>query len=123
MVFPNNILTLEHLSGAKIEFNAYDALKLISNDSIDIKVSCSKTWHESRDTANLEKKKPFDWTFSTDYSGSMTGPFLATPTDERIDIERLKQMEKILFYHELMLFEDELHDNGIASCTVKIVRS
>lgn len=44
-------------------------------------------------------------------------------TDERINIERLKEKEKILFYQELMLYEDELHDNGIASSTVKIVRS
>lgn len=35
-------------------------------------------------------------------------------------MERLKEKEKILFYQELMLYEDELHDNGIAQCTVKI---
>lgn len=36
-------------------------------------------------------------------------------------MEMLKQKEKILFYHEMMLYEDELHDNGISSCTIKIV--
>lgn len=44
-----------------------------------------------------------------------------TETEERIDIEKLKAKEKILFYQELMLYEDELHDNGISSCTIKIV--
>lgn len=122
MVFPNNIMQLVHASGVQIEFNALEALKLVSNGKLDIKVSCSDTWKESRDPSHLEEKiKPFDWTFSTDYKGSVTGPAIITPTEERINIERLKQKEKILFYHELMLFEDELHDNGIASCTVKIV--
>lgn len=68
-----------------------------------------------------EKLKPFDWTFSSDYCGTLNKLFKITPTEERINIERLKEKEKILFYHDLMLYEDELHDNGIASCTVKIV--
>jgi type 2A phosphatase activator TIP41 len=68
-----------------------------------------------------QKIKPFDWTFSNDYKGTITGPVQVTPTEERIDIEKLKEKEKILFYQELMLYEDELHDNGISSCTIKIV--
>lgn len=44
-----------------------------------------------------------------------------TDTDERINVEKLKQKEKILFYQDFTLYEDELHDNGIASCSVKIV--
>lgn len=42
-------------------------------------------------------------------------------TDERIDLEKLKRKDKILFYTDLTLFEDELHDNGIASLSVKMV--
>ncbi|KAK4886680.1 hypothetical protein RN001_002951 [Aquatica leii] len=121
MVFPNNILYISHTSGVQIEFNALDALKLVSSGKLDLKVSCSETWMESRDPSNLgEKIKPFDWTFTTNYNGTLSGPVSTEPTEERINIERLKEREKILFYHELMLFEDELHDNGIASCTVKI---
>ncbi|KAF5308104.1 hypothetical protein FQR65_LT00647 [Abscondita terminalis] len=121
MVFPNNTLLLSHTSGIKIEFNALDALKLVSSGQLDLKVSCSESWMESRDPSNLEQKiKPFDWTFTTNYSGTLSGPVCIEDTDERINIERLKEREKILFYHDLMLFEDELHDNGIASCTVKI---
>lgn len=44
-------------------------------------------------------------------------------TDERIDLEKLKRKDKILFYVDLTLFEDELHDNGIASLNVKMVSS
>lgn len=69
----------------------------------------------------MDEVKPFDWTFTTDYKGTLTGGFVVTPTDTRIDIEKLRQREKILFYHDLLLFEDELHDNGTAVCSVKIV--
>lgn len=69
-----------------------------------------------------EKIKPFDWTFSSDYCGTLSENIKIAPTEERIDIEKLKQKEKILFYQDLMLYEDELHDNGISSCTIKIVR-
>lgn len=53
--------------------------------------------------------------------GTMSG-FEVEETSERIDVNKLKQKEKILFYHDITLFEDELHDNGIAVCSVKIVR-
>lgn len=122
MVFPHNTLSLTHSSGATITFKALDALAPVKNHRLDLKVACSAAWKETRDQANMEEKiKPFDWTFTTDYAGSLSSDFTVEDTDERIDIERLKQKEKILFYEELMLFEDELHDNGTASCTVKIV--
>lgn len=43
------------------------------------------------------------------------------PTDDRINFELLKQKDQILFYHDLTLFEDELHDHGISKLSVKIV--
>lgn len=67
-----------------------------------------------------EKVKPFDWTFTTDYMGTISGCTIVD-TEETIDVEKLKKKDKILFYHDLTLFEDELHDNGIASLSVKIV--
>lgn len=68
-----------------------------------------------------EKIKPFDWTFTTDYMGTMSG-FQPVDTDDRIDMEKLKKKDKILFYVDLTLFEDELHDNGIASLSIKMVK-
>jgi hypothetical protein len=69
----------------------------------------------------MDEVKPFDWTFTTDYSGTLTGNFSITPTNTRIDLDKLRRRDKILFYHDLLLFEDELHDNGTAVCSVKIV--
>lgn len=121
MVFPNNKLMLVHPSGVKFEFNALDALKKVSSGN-PIQVACSEAWKETRNPELLEQKmKPFDWTFSTDYCGTITEGAVVTKTEERIDIEKLKEKEKILFYQDLMLYEDELHDNGISSFTIKIV--
>lgn len=122
MVFPNNILTLRHQDGALLQFNALDALKYVSNGRINVQLACAEAWKESRAESSeyLEEKiKPFDWTFTTDYTGTITN-FEVQETSERIDVEKLKRKEKILFYHDLTLFEDELHDNGIAVCSVKI---
>lgn len=38
-----------------------------------------------------------------------------------IDYERLKMREKILFFDEVILYEDELDDNGCAVLSAKIV--
>ena len=44
-----------------------------------------------------------------------------TETDERIDYSKLKTQERIYFYDEVILYEDELADNGTAVLSVKIV--
>ena len=42
-------------------------------------------------------------------------------TEETIDIELLKKKEKIYFFEDIILFEDELADNGCAVLNVKMV--
>ncbi|XP_068979300.1 TIP41-like protein isoform X2 [Bombus flavifrons] len=122
MVFPNNILTLKHQDGASMQFNALDALRTVSNGKINIQLACAEAWKESRSESSEyleEKVKPFDWTFTSSYTGTISN-FEIQETNERIDVDKLKRRDKILFYHDLTLFEDELHDNGIAVCSVKI---
>lgn len=43
------------------------------------------------------------------------------PSKINIDMEKLKTREQILFYADVTLFEDELHDNGTAVLSAKIV--
>ncbi|XP_001601371.1 TIP41-like protein [Nasonia vitripennis] len=122
MVFPNNVLHLKHKNGAFLEFRALNALQRVSNGKINIQLACAEAWRESRAESKEYMKetiKPFDWTFTTDYMGTMSG-FEVEDTEERIDVEKLKRKDKILFYVDLTLFEDELHDNGIASLSVKM---
>lgn len=44
-----------------------------------------------------------------------------TETAERIDMEKLKAREQIMFFDDVLLFEDELHDHGVSMISVKIV--
>lgn len=122
MVFHKNTLTLEHDNGAVLTFNPIEALKRVKNEKLDIKVSCSEEWQESRPRDKTkEKLKPFDWTFSTDYQGTSNDRFTIEPTDMKIDKFKLMVKEQILFYNDLTLFEDELHDNGTSVSSVKVV--
>lgn len=121
MVFHKNVLTLTYDNGAQLEFNPINALKHVRNDKDGVvKVACSEEWKQSRpDDCTVEKVKPFDWTFSTDYQGTFTN-MKVEATDKKIDLTKLMRREQILFYQDLTLFEDELHDHGISSCSVKI---
>ena len=42
-------------------------------------------------------------------------------TADRINYAKLKTQERIYFYDEVILYEDELADNGTAVLSVKIV--
>jgi type 2A phosphatase activator TIP41 len=75
--------------------------------------------------------KPYDWTYTTTYTGSpddagsgnaqwVPGQF--TNTQHTIPIAELSRPDPILFYAEIPLFEDELHDNGASHLLVRIVR-
>lgn len=44
-----------------------------------------------------------------------------SPTEDRINIDKLKVKEKIYFYDDIILYEDELADNGCAKLNVKMV--
>lgn len=71
-----------------------------------------------------EVVKPFDWSYSTDYKGTLSlnaPPF--EPTEKPIPVELLKRPDPILFFDEVVLYEDELADNGIAmlSCKIRVM--
>ncbi len=75
--------------------------------------------------------KPYDWTYTTTYAGSSddTGsgnaqwvPGEPTNAQHAIPIAELTRPDPILFYAEIPLFEDELHDNGASHLLVRIVR-
>lgn len=74
-----------------------------------------------------EVVKPFDWSYSTDYKGttsssSSTSPAFQ-PTDTPIPLALLKRPDPIQFFDDVMLYEDELADNGIAmlSCKIRVM--
>lgn len=71
-----------------------------------------------------EVVKPFDWSYSTDYKGSLRSKDPAfEPSISPIPLDLLKRPDPILFFDELVLYEDELADNGITmlSCKIRVM--
>ncbi|CAG2176722.1 unnamed protein product [Oppiella nova] len=128
MTYANNWLVMGHKNGFRLEFNCLEALTLVSKEPPQhLKVGAADDWMKSRAGSQYTRvtAKPFDWTFTTDYKGSLVANaqgvgFQCVATDERIDIERLKAKDEILFYDDIDLFEDELADHGVAKSSVKI---
>ena len=74
--------------------------------------------------------KTYDWTYTTIYGGHVLPESSAAvewkpadPQDERhtIPLAELTRHDPILFYAEIPLYEDELHDNGSSHLLVRIV--
>lgn len=127
MVFPENILRVVHESGTGIEFNALDALALVDAHSDPVKVAASAEWQNARAGCEHIKKvvAPFDWTFTTEYKGTILNlksqaTMKVSDTTEQIDLDKLKRREPIHFYDDVLLFEDELSDNGTSIMNVKV---
>ena len=51
----------------------------------------------------------------------MKSPIESDNPNHRIDKELLMRPDPILFYEEIILYEDELADHGMAQCSVKLV--
>ncbi|PVU92732.1 hypothetical protein BB561_003658 [Smittium simulii] len=127
MIFGENFLLIKHAtSGFTINLNAYDALKLVEkgpHSADKIQVNHSKTWKESNFAKNpsiTNVVKPFDWTFSCEYFGTLSEHLTFKPTTKKIDYEKLKTLEPLLYFDQNTLFEDDLGDNGISSLSYKI---
>lgn len=69
-------------------------------------------------------KQSYDWTFTTRFMGELISEkgqtITPTITEEQIPVQLLTRPDPILFYDEVVLFEDELADNGSAIVTVKV---
>ncbi|XP_075910574.1 TIP41-like protein isoform X3 [Petromyzon marinus] len=125
MTFGDNVLSLVHAGGFGVEFTARGALRHVLTSRQHVQVACAEAWRSSRSEAEMcpDVVKPFDWTFTTDYRGTLTGDthtLQVVSTDERVDSARLRARERILFFDEVLLYEDELHDHGTAVLSVKV---
>ena len=128
----------DHVESASILFNGLDALAMVDTTGEDnVKVAHAETWAKSRNTNTvaggdgpdyeIETVKNFDWTYSSTYPGTSSQAMHFKQASDKhpgIPLAKLaRQDEPILFYDDVVLFEDELHDNGIANLSVKIVCS
>ena len=128
MIFGDNLTRIEHkTSGWFIEFNAFDALDRVDKTGQNMfKVSYSKEWQQNRQKQFEDIKevvKPFDWSYSTDYKGTTPEVPKLEPTQTPIPLVLLRRPDPIHFFDEVVLYEDELADNGIAmlSCKIRVM--
>ncbi|KAJ6951075.1 TIP41-like protein [Populus alba x Populus x berolinensis] len=138
MVFGESSLVLKHvISGAKIHFNAFDALTGWKKEALPpVEVPAAAQW-KFRSKPFQQVILDYDYTFTTPYCGSETigldtekkdsGEILEASCrpcwedcEEQIDVVALASKEPILFYDEVVLYEDELADNGVSLLTVKV---
>ncbi|PSS26127.1 TIP41-like protein [Actinidia chinensis var. chinensis] len=138
MVFGDSCLALKHInSGTKIHFNAFDALTGWKEEALPpVEVPAAAKW-KFRSKPFQQVILNYDYTFTTPYCGSETreiseqlGSNVTSDEgncclywedcNEQIDVAALASKEPILFYDEVILYEDELADNGVSLLTVKV---
>lgn len=121
MLFGNNSLTIK-TPNFGICFNAADALSMVEfDDSVKVAIAQEWTRKSQQHHSNITRLKPYDWTFTTKYRGTSDSNFI--PSDKQINTSLLLLPEKILFYDQLVLYEDELGDNGCAILSLRVVSS
>ncbi|KAI6163269.1 TIP41-like family-domain-containing protein [Pisolithus thermaeus] len=138
MTFGSNYLTLEHRTSAwKLTFDARGALMGVRRGELQdgdggVKVGYADAWLKSRTDPGTSlplpttvAAKPYDWTYTSVYSGHHPNTETErseTPSSATHDIPlaELTRPDPILFYAEIPLYEDELHDNGSSNLLVRI---
>lgn len=138
MTFGSNSLILTHSpSQSKYIFDTPSALKCVKSGELgpgdgSVKVKYADEWLRSRtepgSTMPLPQTVPtkkYDWTYTSAYTGHSLPDLKFTPadpenSDHAIPLAELTRPDPILFYAEIPLFEDELHDNGSSHFLVRI---
>ena len=145
MIFGNNSVLIQHpATGWSLDFNTFDALDRVDKTGENmLQVAHSKEWQSTRydispndiwlprglignprqnQHENIKRViKPFDWSYSTDYKGTLSDAgFEMKSSDKSIPLELLKRPDPILFFDDVVLYEDEMADNGITTFSCKI---
>lgn len=86
MLFNENLLELTHYTGIGLRFTALDSLKAVKETRDPLQVAVSGEWQSARADFPYAKSviKPFDWTFTTDYRGTLISAIKKSHTKPRI---------------------------------------
>lgn len=138
MLFDKSNVQITHSDTSfKLLFTAIDALKMVGEADPNIKVRAAERWTSKGDRSDVEIttiEHASDWTFTTEYAGTFTSAnsdASHTPSVQAADCNdhqlctinysALRDTSlPILFSSEVVLFEDELDDNGTASFRVRL---
>ena len=98
-----------------------------ASDRTLVKVPMADKWAQRVDADGNPIKtwrEDYDWTFTTPYGGRFFrgegGVVEPQPTARRIDYERLKRREPILWSKSVVLFEDDLFDMGMSKLSLRV---
>ncbi|CCH61592.1 hypothetical protein TBLA_0F00480 [Henningerozyma blattae CBS 6284] len=138
MIFGNSYVRIKNTKyNWSLEFNTLDALSRVNLKDSGIRVSYSNKWIKSKqakktqlpddlvstsyDNQSLKIVNHYDWTYTTDYKGTET-PTNQLQRDDavKLPIDKLSRHDPIIFFDDMILFEDELADNGISVFNIKI---
>jgi len=123
MTFGKNSVCIEGPNGWKCDFNTEQALDAVDKTgSQGVKVSYSEQWNKTRARDSEDIKgilKPYDWTYTTPYRGTLH-PDTLSPSKDELPLDKLRRPDPILFFDEVDLYEDELGDNGMSLLSIKI---
>ncbi|KAG5913048.1 hypothetical protein E4U53_005038 [Claviceps sorghi] len=133
MMFGDNLVSVAHRpSGWTLAFTTPDALDAVDKtDRHMLKVAYARDWESTRETQTRtirDAVKPYDWSYSTTYAGTVSTPAAAaaspalalTPSRAEMPLDLLRRRDPILFYDDVVLYESELDDNGISVYSAKV---
>ena len=125
MIHGASVVRFAHAeSKVEVSFSALDALVEWRRHCFERpvpKVANAKDWSEDRaETLADIPSVEYDWTFQSEYSGTLSNASLETSAVGDIPYEKLKRKEEIVMWDSLVLMEDELADNGTCIETVKV---
>lgn len=133
MIFGNTSLHLTHApSGLKIDLTARAALQCLVGQAASAELPYADKWKDKggMDTVLFGpvqvQEFNYDWTYATNYNGTLTAGNEGAQAPEvveggeGINVDMLKRPDPILFFDELVLYEDELADNGTCKLSVKL---
>lgn len=133
MIFGNSFVRIENEKHDwSLEFNAFDALSMVKKEDSGIRVSYAQKWIKSKkdqqqsseiDESSLMIGQHYDWTYTTKYKGTVKNKEnegFSKDDSVELPVEKLSKPDPILFYDDMILFEDELADNGISILNIKI---
>ena len=133
-VFGKNSLKMTHEpSGYTLSFDAEGALVEWLRNSLKegaggltVPLANVGSWKDKVQQQDEESKRPdWDWTYSTSYSGVGADvndeplPW-AAHSGAGIDMALLRRRDPILFFADLPLYQDDLHDNGHTECRLRV---
>lgn len=125
MIFGDNLVSITHTpTNWSLSFTTPDALDAVDKTEKNmLRVAYARDWESTREGTTQKIKevvKPYDWSYSTIYDGTLAPASRLQPTKKKIPLELLKRRDPILFFDEVVLYESELDDNGISIYSAKL---